>query len=259
MRFDPASSLHMLFMRFAIDVIYFDRDERVVKLVAGPQAVAVHRRTRRPRRVRAAVGCDRHDRHRGWRRTRPRAGRAARGSGVSAEPAAPTTAVAAPERRRRVPLTLMTSTAALGFAVALGAPQDPGAEVVAWAAIALMLVAAAEDLRTRRLRNAFVGPALVFAIAADPGWATAAAAAIVVSPFLLFALWKHGSIGMGDRQVRGARWRARRSRGRRLVAGGDSRCSAACCRSSRSPALADRARWLTVPRSPSEHCSSRSS
>ncbi len=34
MRFDPASSLHMLFMRFAIDVIYFDRDERVVKLVA---------------------------------------------------------------------------------------------------------------------------------------------------------------------------------------------------------------------------------
>ena len=117
---------------------------------------------------------------------------------MSAEPAAPTTAVAAPERRCRVPLTLMTSTAALGFAVALGAPQDPGAEVVAWAAIALMLVAAAEDLRTRRLRNAFVGPALVFAIAADPGWATAAAAAIVVSPFLLFALWKPGSIGMGD-------------------------------------------------------------
>ena len=34
MRFDPASSLHMLFMRFVIDVIYFDRDERVVKLVA---------------------------------------------------------------------------------------------------------------------------------------------------------------------------------------------------------------------------------
>lgn len=33
MRFEPASSLHMLFMRFAIDVIYVDRDERVVKLV----------------------------------------------------------------------------------------------------------------------------------------------------------------------------------------------------------------------------------
>jgi uncharacterized protein len=33
MRFEPASSLHMWFMRFAIDVIYVDRDERVVKLV----------------------------------------------------------------------------------------------------------------------------------------------------------------------------------------------------------------------------------
>ena len=33
MRFEPASSLHMLFMRFAIDVVYVDRNERVVKLV----------------------------------------------------------------------------------------------------------------------------------------------------------------------------------------------------------------------------------
>ncbi len=33
MRFDPASSLHMMFMRFAIDVVYVDREERVVKLV----------------------------------------------------------------------------------------------------------------------------------------------------------------------------------------------------------------------------------
>lgn len=33
MRFEPASSLHMMFMRFAIDVVYVDRDERVVKLV----------------------------------------------------------------------------------------------------------------------------------------------------------------------------------------------------------------------------------
>ena len=33
MRFEPASSLHMLFMRFAIDVVYVDREERVVKLV----------------------------------------------------------------------------------------------------------------------------------------------------------------------------------------------------------------------------------
>ena len=33
MRFEPTSSLHMMFMRFAIDVVYVDRDERVVKLV----------------------------------------------------------------------------------------------------------------------------------------------------------------------------------------------------------------------------------
>lgn len=35
MRFEPASSLHMMFMRFSIDVIYVDRDERVVKLVGN--------------------------------------------------------------------------------------------------------------------------------------------------------------------------------------------------------------------------------
>lgn len=34
MRFGSTSSLHMMFMRFAIDVVYFDRDERVVKLVS---------------------------------------------------------------------------------------------------------------------------------------------------------------------------------------------------------------------------------
>ena len=33
MRFEPASSLHMMFMRFSIDVVYVDREERVVKLV----------------------------------------------------------------------------------------------------------------------------------------------------------------------------------------------------------------------------------
>ena len=34
MRFEPASSLHMMFMRFAIDVVYVDRDERVLKVVS---------------------------------------------------------------------------------------------------------------------------------------------------------------------------------------------------------------------------------
>ncbi len=33
MRFDGTNSIHMLFMRFPIDVLYLDRDGRVVKLV----------------------------------------------------------------------------------------------------------------------------------------------------------------------------------------------------------------------------------
>ena len=99
---------------------------------------------------------------------------------------------------RRVPLALITATGALILAVALGAPLDNSADLAAWAAMAIMLVAAAEDLRTRRLRNTLVAPALVFAIAADPSVATAAAAVIAVLPFLFFALWKPGSIGMGD-------------------------------------------------------------
>jgi leader peptidase (prepilin peptidase)/N-methyltransferase len=100
--------------------------------------------------------------------------------------------------RRRVPLSLITATAALGFAVILGAPQESSAKVLMWIAMAIMLVAAAEDLKTRRLRNSLVAPALVFALAADPSWATGAAALVAVFPFLVFAFWKPGSIGMGD-------------------------------------------------------------
>src|SRR5215211_1943115 len=32
---DPCSSVHMFFMRFALDVVYVDREGRVVKTVAG--------------------------------------------------------------------------------------------------------------------------------------------------------------------------------------------------------------------------------
>jgi len=112
--------------------------------------------------------------------------------------ASPTTDAVTEGRQRRIPVTLMTTTASLGFAAALGAPLEGGAEVAAWVAMAIMLVAAAEDLRTRRLRNAFVAPALVFALAADPSGATVAAAVIAVIPFFVFAFWKPGSIGMGD-------------------------------------------------------------
>lgn len=119
---------------------------------------------------------------------------------TTASPASERVASEAPDPSsgRRVPATVMTSTAALGVAVALGAPLEDGALVTAWLAMGIMLVAAAEDLRTRRLRNALVAPALVLAIAADPSGATVAATLAAVLPFLFFAFWKPGSIGMGD-------------------------------------------------------------
>jgi leader peptidase (prepilin peptidase)/N-methyltransferase len=112
-------------------------------------------------------------------------------------PAAPTAADTAASTRRP-PLTLATSVVAFALAVLLVGPIQHGDEIAAWAAMAIMLVAAAEDLRTRRLRNAFVAPALILAIAADPSGATLAAAVIAVVPFFVFAFLKPGSIGMGD-------------------------------------------------------------
>lgn len=98
---------------------------------------------------------------------------------------------------QRVPTTVLTSIAALAVSVGVLALSD-GADALRIAAIAVMLVAAAEDLRTRRIRNAFVGPALVFAVSADPALSTVAAGAICVAPFLAMAFWKPGSMGMGD-------------------------------------------------------------
>ena len=98
---------------------------------------------------------------------------------------------------RRVPMTVTTSLAALAVSGAVIATSD-GTAALRMVAMAIMLVAAAEDLRTRRLRNALVGPALVFAVSADPAFSTVAAAAICVAPFLAMAFWKPGSMGMGD-------------------------------------------------------------
>jgi leader peptidase (prepilin peptidase) / N-methyltransferase len=98
---------------------------------------------------------------------------------------------------RRVPATVLTSVAALAVSGGVLAISD-GSEVLRVVAIVIMLVAAAEDLRTRRLRNALVAPALVFALAADPALSTVAAGAICVAPFLAMAFWKPGSMGMGD-------------------------------------------------------------
>ena len=99
---------------------------------------------------------------------------------------------------RPLPVTLIATAVALALAVAIVTLLEDGNAIVPWLAMGIMLVAAAEDLRTRRLRNAFVAPALVFAVAGDPSVATAAAAVIAVIPFAFFAFWKPGSIGMGD-------------------------------------------------------------
>ena len=98
---------------------------------------------------------------------------------------------------RRFPTTVLTSGAALAVSGGVLAISG-GSEVLRVTAIAIMLIAAAEDLRTRRLRNAFVAPALVFALTADPALSTVAAGAICVAPFLAMAFWKPGSMGMGD-------------------------------------------------------------
>lgn len=98
---------------------------------------------------------------------------------------------------QRIPMTMMTSAVALVVSAGVLATVD-GTEVLRVAAMAIMLVAAAEDLRTRRLRNALVGPALVFAVSADPAVVTVVAALICVAPFLALAFWKPGSMGMGD-------------------------------------------------------------
>ena len=100
----------------------------------------------------------------------------------------------------RLAPTAITSAFALiggGIAVAL----DAGA-VALYAAIGLMLIAAVEDIRTRRIRNAFVAPALVLTLlaAAAGGTLPAALAATVVAPlpFLAMAVLAPGGMGMGD-------------------------------------------------------------
>jgi len=98
---------------------------------------------------------------------------------------------------KRVPTTVLTSMLALAIAVGVLALSD-GSGALRIGAMAIMLVAAEEDLRTRRLRNALVGPAFVLAVSADPVLSTVAAGALCVAPFLAMAFWKPGSMGMGD-------------------------------------------------------------
>ena len=94
-----------------------------------------------------------------------------------------------------MPVTITLAVPAMSGAVI--ATSD-GAAALRIVAMAIMRVAGAEDLRTRRLRNAFVGLALVFTVSADPVLSTVAAAAIGVARFLAMAFSKPDSVGMGD-------------------------------------------------------------
>ncbi len=97
---------------------------------------------------------------------------------------------------RLAPLTnAAVAAAAGGAALAAGVAGDP----LRAAALVLVLVAAAEDLRSRRIPNALVAPAIVLALlGADALGASIGAALVVALPFYLIALVAPGAMGMGD-------------------------------------------------------------
>lgn len=57
----PANSVHMFFMRYAIDALFLDRDDRVLRVVHGlaPWRMAAKRGTRSVIELRAGE-CERH-------------------------------------------------------------------------------------------------------------------------------------------------------------------------------------------------------
>lgn len=99
---------------------------------------------------------------------------------------------------RGAPPTLLTAAGALAVsALALAFAPDPSALRVG--ALALIGLAAMEDLRTRRIRNALAAPALVFALFGAPDVPSAALGALIAPlPLLAIALAAPGAMGMGD-------------------------------------------------------------
>ncbi len=94
------------------------------------------------------------------------------------------------------PLTnAAVAAAAGGAALAVAGTGEP----LRAAALVLMLVAAAEDLRSRRIPNALVAPAIVLALlGADALGGAIGAALLIALPFYLIALVAPGAMGMGD-------------------------------------------------------------
>ncbi len=97
---------------------------------------------------------------------------------------------------RLTPLTnAAVAAAAGGAALAVAGTGEP----LRAAALVLILVAAAEDLRSRRIPNALVAPAIVLALLGADALGGAIGAALVIAlPFYLIALVAPGAMGMGD-------------------------------------------------------------
>ena len=99
---------------------------------------------------------------------------------------------------RGVPPTLLASAGAVVVS-ALALTVAPGPSALRAGALALIALAAIEDLRTRRIRNALAAPALVLALFGAPELPAAALGAVIAPlPLLAIALAAPGAMGMGD-------------------------------------------------------------
>ncbi len=99
---------------------------------------------------------------------------------------------------RGVPPTLLAAAAAVAVS-ALALTVAPGPSALRVGALTLIALAAIEDLRTRRIRNALAAPALVLALFGAPDVPAAALGALIAPlPLLAIALAAPGAMGMGD-------------------------------------------------------------
>lgn len=93
-------------------------------------------------------------------------------------------------------VALLCSLVALGVGAASGVEVGLGLRA---AAFGLVCWAAAEDLRTRRLRNVLTAPALVLAFAGNASPVAALLGTVLAPlPFLLIAIPRPRAMGMGD-------------------------------------------------------------
>lgn len=109
---------------------------------------------------------------------------------------APATGLAARPAAWWAAVALVISAAVLGAGALSGYDLR---EVLRCSAIGLAVVAALEDLRTRRIRNVLTAPAVVLALAGAPVLTSALLATLLAPlPFLLLAIVQPAAMGMGD-------------------------------------------------------------